>query len=420
MSRDLVEIVRDIYRQAISRVLPETVIADAVNLGHTGILEIQGRTFPVNDRPICVIALGKAAVEMTVAVEAILGERLHSGIVITKSWNADRNLRSSVLLGSHPVPDERSLRAGEAAIQFAEAIPQDALVLCLISGGGSALLESLRPGVTLTDLQQTTRALLNAGASIHELNAVRARMSQIKAGGLLARLGHVEVVNLVISDVLGDDLSTIASGPTVPRDQSESAEAILKRYGVDCAIPEVASSLPQAEPATLVLSNLSRAIDGACGAARAHEMEPIVLSRSLTGEARSVAATLAAVVADTRMGLTSLPRPSCILAGGETTVAVRGDGAGGRNTEGALAAALRLRGVDGVAIGFLATDGDDGETNVAGGIVTGDTVTDENLQRALQALERNDSFTFLEDVGAAWGIGATGTNVNDLVIGVIG
>lgn len=420
MSDDLVHIVWDIYRQAVARVLPATVISKAMRLQADGQLEIDRWEFDISNRPVYVIAVGKAAGEMTGAAESILGDRLQDGIVVTKSSANDLRLQSSVLLGSHPVPDERSLEAGDAVLNFARNIPDGSLVLCLISGGGSALLESLRPGVSLEDLQRTTRVLLNAGASIHALNAVRARMSEIKAGGLLAQLNHVEVVNLIISDVLGDDLTTIASGPTVPRTISEPAEAILQCYRVDQLLPEDVGERVSASPKTLILSNLGMAIDAACEAARGHGLEPVVPSRSLSGEARHVATTLAGIVADTAAGVTAFSRGSCIIAGGETTVTVHGDGAGGRNTEGALAAALRLQGVENVAMGFLATDGDDAESGVAGGIVTGGTITHENVQQARQALDQNDTFTFLNSVGAAWGTGPTGTNVNDLVIGIVG
>ncbi|CAN5793239.1 glycerate kinase [soil metagenome] len=420
MSDALAHIVWDIYRRAVERVLPETVISKGVRLQSENRLEIDGWNFDISDRPVHVIAVGKAAGEMTVAVESILGERFTGGIMVTKSLDNDLKLRSRVLLGSHPVPDEQSLEAGDSVLKFARDIPDVSLVLCLISGGGSALMESLRPGVSLEDLQRTTRLLLNAGASIHELNAVRARMSEIKAGGLLAQLNHVEVVNLIISDVLGDDLTTIASGPTVPRTLSERAEDVLQRYGVDQLLPEDVAQSVSATPKTVILANLGVAIEAACGAAREHGLEPAVLSRSLSGEARHVATTLAGIVADTVAGVSTFPRKSCIIAGGETTVTVRGDGTGGRNTECALAAAIRLQGVDNIAMGFLATDGDDAETNVAGGIVTGATITSDNIQAAHDALDRNDTFTFLDGVGSAWGNGPTGTNVNDLVIGIVG
>lgn len=419
MTAPRVELIRAIYRNAVEAVLPRTVLFRSVRMSDESQLTIGDWSFDLAGRPVYVIGIGKAAVEMTSTIESILGDRFEAGIVVAKSCDEQSTLRSRVMLGSHPVPDERSLKAGAAVLEFAKSVPDDALVLCLISGGGSALMESLRSGVTLDELRETTQALLRAGASIQELNTVRACMSATKGGGLLAALGHADVVNLIISDVLGDDLSTIASGPTVPPTTSEPAEDVLRRYGVERELPSPNDSGELNVPRTAIVANLSLAIDAAAETARQHGVEPLVLTRSLTGEARDVASTLAAIVADTAGGRTGLNRPVCVIGGGETTVTVRGDGAGGRNTESALAAALRLQGVDGVAMGFLATDGDDGETGVAGGIVTGGTVTESNVYDARRALDESDSYTFLNGCDAAWEPGPTGTNVNDLVIAIV-
>jgi glycerate 2-kinase len=228
------------------------------------------------------------------------------------------------------------------------------------------------------------------------------------------------VVNLIISDVLGDDLSTIASGPTVPHVASIDAEDVLRRYSIDLKLPEASNAGPATEPYSLILGNLAKAIQSAAEAAGRSGLRPVVLAESLEGEARYVGSTIATVIADTRHGRTSFQDGTCFVAGGETTVTVTGNGSGGRNTEAALAGALRLAGVENVAIGFLATDGDDAETGVAGGIVDGNTVIDSDRQRASRALANNDSYTFLNQHGAAWGNGPTGTNVNDLVIGIVG
>jgi glycerate 2-kinase len=320
--------------------------------------------------------------------------------------------------GAHPVPDERSLAAGEAVLQFAASMPAGALVLCLISGGGSALVESLRDGVDLARLRALTSGLLHAGASIHEMNVVRSRLSRIKAGGLLASLSHTRVHNLIVSDVLGDDLRTIASGPTVPPIPAD-ADEVLHRFGISGSIPGVVEAGTLAMPPTTVIANLSIALDTAASAAARLGYEPIVLTRSLDGEAREVGRTIAAMLADGAAGNATFGSETCLLLGGETTVTVRGHGVGGRNTEAALAAAIRLAGVSGVAVGCLATDGDDGATGAAGGIVDGTTVSDDRLRDARRALAENDSFTFLRERGADLVTGPTGTNVNDLVIGLI-
>lgn len=419
MSGSLVHLIRDLYESAIDAVRPDVVVREAFRETGRGHLEVAGVEISA-ERQVYAIALGKASIRMMLAAEDVLGERLQDGIVVTKSAEPEIQLESRVLTGSHPVPDSRSLEAGEALHSFARSVPEGALVLCLISGGGSALAEALRPGISIDDLQTVTRDLLKAGASIHELNAVRARMSRIKAGGLLRALGHAQVVNLIISDVLGDDLSTIASGPTVPRVESIPAEDVLRRYGVSYAVPEDESSDTVSRPATMVLSNVGAAIAATADAARAKGLHPVVLTRSLTGEARHVGTTMAAILADSAGGHASFGHGTCLIAGGETTVNVRGQGTGGRNTEAALAAALSLRGTPDVAIGFLATDGDDSETGVAGAIVTGDTVTPADAGTATLALHDNDTYTFLKARDATWGTGPTGTNVNDLVIGIVG
>lgn len=416
MSSDLVSKIETIYRSAVNAVLPQTVLPEAISVEGNR-LSIAGETIDLDQCPVYVIAFGKAAGEMTATVAAIPGMQLSGAIAVVKSTSALTNPNVRIVQGSHPVPDQRSLDAGAAVLQFADNIPDGATVLCLISGGGSALMESLREGVTLEQLQQVTRDLLKAGASIHDLNTVRARLSALKAGGLLQALAGKRVFNLVISDVLGDDLATIASGPTVPRQSREAAEDVLNRFGVVADLPAEEPQGNLAEPRSLIVGSLSVAIDAAAQEAINAGLTPFVLSRTLTGEAGVVGEVFASMLADSTRGLTSFGPGSCLIAGGETTVTVHGSGKGGRNTEAALAAAVRLAGVPGVAAGFLATDGDDAETGVAGAIVDGDTVKDVAAARA--ALADNDSWTWLDQHGAAWGTGPTGTNVNDLLIGII-
>lgn len=365
------------------------------------------------------IALGKAAVPMLAAVEERLGDTLHASIAVTKAWAGTPPVRGRVLIGSHPTPDARSLAAGEAVRDFAASTPRGALVICLISGGGSALVEDLREGITLEELQRVTTDLLRAGAGIHDLNAVRSRLSRIKAGGLLGLLAGCQVCNLVISDVLGDAPTVIASGPTMPTAPGPTAVDVLRRFGVRTDLPETGPDAAESTATWEVVANLSMGIDAAAEQARLLGVEPFVLTRSLGGEARDVGAAIASIVADTANGRTSFPRPICLLAGGETVVTVRGDGHGGRNTECALAAALRLSGTRGTAIGFLATDGDDALTGLAGAIVDGNTVEPSSYTEAIESLARNDSATYLEGRGATLRTGPTGTNVNDLVIALV-
>jgi glycerate-2-kinase len=420
MTAGLRRIVEQIFLEALQRVHAGAAVTTVLRGSSSDRLMVSGDPLPVPDAGIYAIAIGKAAAEMMAAVQATIGERFAHGIVITKIPPSVRISRVRVVLGSHPVPDRRSLDAGDELLTFARAIPSGALVLCLISGGGSALAEVLRDGVTLDQLRVVTQRLLRAGASIRELNAVRSRMSQIKAGGLLDVLAHTQVVNLIVSDVLGDDLHAIASGPTVPPYPGADADEILRRHRIDLRLPPaVRDDNVPASPVTRVVASLSLAIDAAAESARARGFAPVVLTRSIDGEAREVGRLTGAILTDIRRGGSTLHPPVCLLGGGEMVVTVRGQGVGGRNTEAALSAAARLAGVEEVALGFLATDGDDGSTGATGAIVDGWTVPRGDIPAAIDALDRNDSYTYLERRGAIQPGSATGTNVNDLVVGLV-
>ncbi|MEX1158766.1 MAG: DUF4147 domain-containing protein [Thermomicrobiales bacterium] len=419
MTRSLRDDVEQIYRAALKPVGAGDAVSAQLGVTDAGELLVGDWRVDPGQSGVFAIAIGKAAVGMIDAAAQQLGGLFESGIAVTKAEAPSSDGRVSVMYGSHPTPDERSLEAGNAVMRFAADVPDGAVVLCLISGGGSALVESLREGIDLGRLRELTTGLLRAGASIHELNAVRSRLSRIKAGGLLQALGHARVFNLIVSDVQGDDLQTIASGPTVPAVDGD-AGAVMRTYSMAGTIPQnqPRGGLPM--PPTIVVANLSTAIEAAAVEAAEIGYAPVIITRTLDIEAREAGKMLAAMVADGAAGLTTHGRGTCLLAGGETTVTVRGDGVGGRNTEAALSAAIRLSGAQGAALGFLATDGDDGATGAAGGIVDGATVDAANRSEALRALAENDSFTFLRKRGAALITGPSGTNVNDLVVGLIG
>ena len=406
----------DMYEHAVRQTAPWTVVPAHLRVTN-GSLYVAGQRVEIPPEGVFVIALGKASVPMMAAAEEALGSAMQAGVVVTKHID-DTTVRATVYQGAHPVPDERSLAAGAALMEFARDIPQGAVVICLISGGGSSLAESLREGVQLEKLQDVTSTLLRAGATIHELNAVRARLSAFKAGGLLHALRHTLVFNLIISDVLGNDLSVIASGPTIAPDGSLSAEEVLERYGLSIAMPR-ARTLTFPEAQSTIMASVTTAVDAAASQAVRAGYHACRLGDRFEGEGRWVAATLADVALAAAGGRSDLQRPLCLLAGGETTVTVAGDGVGGRNTESALSAALRVAGADRITIGCLATDGDDGVSGVAGGIVDGATIPIERRNAALAALNANDSYTFLEAAGATWGSGPTGTNVNDLFIALV-
>lgn len=411
-----------IWSAGVAAADPTAVVAAAVHVRPDGTVQIGDTRLPSG--PVWAIAIGKAASAMDAGFREALGERLVGSIVVGKGpdTGSDGSQAGSrrYLRGSHPVPDQRSLDAGAAVLAFADAIPAGAAVVCLISGGGSALVDVLRDGVELADLQSVTRDLLASGATIQEMNAVRGRLSRIKAGGLRRVLAHTRAVSLVVSDVLGSDPASIASGLTA-EPSALRAEDVLSQYGIERVLPAVPEPGAETAHETLIVADVSTAIDAAAAAARAEGFVPQVLLRDLDGEAREVGRLLAGIVRAT--AAEPVTRGTCLIAGGETTVTMRTtpNGPGGRNCEAALAAALRISGAGtDVTLAFLATDGDDGTTGAAGAIVDGDTVPARLRRQAETALATHEAYGFLRERGALWSPGISGTNVNDLVIGLTG
>lgn len=419
MKRTLRRDIESIYHAAVERCHAGNAVRAILSRPQNRAIVVDGHTLHMPTAGVYAIGIGKAAVEMMQAVEDILGLSLVGGLVVTKRVPNGVHIRSTILEGSHPIPDDRSVEAGEAVLQFAELIPKGAIVFCLISGGGSALVEALREGVTLPELQRVTNALLRSGASIEEVNAVRSRLSRIKAGGLLDALRHTTVVNLVVSDVLGDDLSSIASGPTVPVTVRRDASEVLESYAVASELPCRSARQVTTAPLTVICANIRSALDAAADEARMLGYHPLVLASSVDGQARELGKLVGTMLRDSATGATLLQAPCCLLMGGETVVHVTGEGIGGRNTEAALAAAIALRGTAGVAVGCLATDGDDGMTGAAGAIIDGTTVPSGDQVVALESLRQNDSYTYLSERGAVFMTGPSGTNVNDLVVGLV-
>lgn len=391
------------------------------------------------DGRLYLMAVGKAAIPMAQAAVELLGEHLYQGIVITK-YGHTRGMRLpervQVIEAGHPVPDQQGLAGAQAAAQMIASAGAKDHVLVLLSGGASALMPLPAEGVTLQDVQQLTELLLRSGATIQELNAVRKHIDQLK-GGQLARLAApASLTSLLLSDVIGDRLDVIASGPTAP-DPSTFADAwdvLARRDLLQATPPGVVERLragmrgeapdtPKAgDPIftqvthTLVGSNRQAAL-AAVQAARDRGYDTLLLTTFLQGEARQVGLMLAGLAMGIRTHGDPLPPPACLVLGGETTVKVRGPGKGGRNQELALAAALALEGIPSVAVMSLATDGTDGPTDAAGGIVDGGTL--QAIERAgfdpYHELENNNAYPVLEAAGALLKTGPTGTNVNDLL-----
>ncbi|MFW5939599.1 MAG: glycerate kinase type-2 family protein [Halolamina sp.] len=390
---------------------------------------------------ILVLGGGKAAPGVARALDDRLGDRVSDGLVVAP---ADHPAVGgsigpvSILPGGHPVPTPAGVGATDRLLDLAESADERTLVLALVTGGASALLAAPAGHLAVADLRGVTRALLDAGADIEEINAVRKHVSRVKGGRLAATAAPATVVGIAVSDVVGDPPSVIGSGPTAPDSTTyDDALAVLSRYGIDApavhshleagAAGECPETPSPGDPAvadvgTQAVAGSRTAIDAAAEAAADLGFEPCVLSSRIRGEAHAAARTHVAIAEEVAATGDPVEPPAVLLSGGETTVDVQGDGEGGPNTEFALAAAMALgAGIDetgaDVVVAAIDTDGRDGATDAAGALVDAETVTD--LEAAREALARNDSLGYLDARGAALRTGATGTNVNDLRVLVV-
>jgi hydroxypyruvate reductase len=391
---------------------------------------------------IYIAAFGKAAPAMARGAVAVLGERLVDGVVIAPAGQGeDLSASLKVHRGGHPIPNAEGVEGAQALRRLVSPLGEEDLLLCLISGGGSALMTLPPGGVALEEVQATTRALLRAGATIGELNGVRKHLDQLKGGRLARVAAPARVIALVLSDVVGDPIDVIASGPVAPdpttfadsvevfkrRDVWTELPAAVRRHfkrgvsGDEAESPE-ASDPCFARVETHILGNNRRAADAALAAARDRGYRTLLLTTTLEGEAREAGGFLAAMAREVRESGQPLVSPACLLAAGETTVNVRGSGRGGRNQEVALGAALALDGLEGVLVVGFGTDGIDGPTDAAGAFATGTTLDRARTCSldAVQSLAENDSYTFFEALDDLIITGATGTNVMDLALVLVG
>ncbi|CAJ0738965.1 glycerate kinase type-2 family protein [Ralstonia mannitolilytica] len=377
-----------------------------------------------------VIGAGKGAAAMAEAVEQHWKGEL-SGLVVTRYEHGrapGTQGRIEVVEASHPVPDAAGQRAAQRMVGLLEGLTEDDLVLCLISGGGSALLAAPAEGLTLADKQSVNRALLKSGASIGEMNCVRKHLSSIKGGRLALACAPARVETLLISDIPGDDPTLIASGPTLP-DATTCADAlaVIDKYGID--LPEAvrrhletgAGETPKPGDARFeghrshVIATAQHALEAAAAQARALGYEAHILSDSIEGEARDVAEVHAGIVRQIVARNQPFTKPCVILSGGETTVTVRGNGRGGRNAEFLLALGVALDGLPGVYAIACDTDGIDGSEDNAGAVLMPDSLARAEALglRAKQLLDNNDGYGFFDALGDLIVTGPTRTNVND-------
>lgn len=382
---------------------------------------------------VWLVALGKASPAMARAAIEILDPLLRGGVVAYPSGSdpgTDWPDRVAVMAGGHPLPDEGSLRSGQAVISLLRDVKPEDIVLVLLSGGGSAVAESLTAGMSLDRLRELTQDLQRSGADITELNTVRRSLSLLKGGGLARLARPASTLTLILSDVVGDPLEAIASGPTVPSSTGPTdALAVLDRYGLleshastARVLRERTSAIPDPlDPARLhsvIIGSNLLALRAVQRKARVLGFRSRILTSHLSGESRHVGKVIGGMARSVRSHALPFPPPACLILGGETTVTVQGSGRGGRNQELALGAALVLDGCERAAILSFATDGVDGASHAAGAVVTGETLA---RARSLglspaEKLAENDSEAFFEPLGDLWITGPTGTNVNDLAI----
>ncbi len=405
-------------------------------------ITVEDQTYDLTHyKRVFVVGGGKASAAMAQPIEEIFGDRLKAGILNVKYSHAVPLNIIRVNQAGHPVPDEAGLRGTLEIIQLLRKTGENDLVLCLISGGGSALMPCPAQGLTLEDKKQLTQCLLDSGVTIHEINALRKHVSQIK-GGRLARLAYPStLVALILSDVIGDDLGSIASGLTVP-DKSSYRDClqILNKYDIQHKIPapvlellkkgskgEIEETPKADDPAfkrthnVIVASNI-HAIRGAQKKAKELGYNTLILSSLMGGETKEVSKVHAAVAKEILTTGNPVSRPACVISGGETTVTIRGKGLGGRNQEFALAAAIEIEGLENVVILSGGTDGTDGPTDAAGAIADGTT---QQRARTLELdaerhLRENDSYHFFQPLDDLLITGSTFTNVMDLHLVIVG
>jgi glycerate 2-kinase len=389
---------------------------------------------------IYVAGCGKAAARMALAVETLLQNRICGGIAVVKYGHGLQLDKIKTVEAGHPIPDLAGLNGARAVMNLARECGAADLLIFLISGGGSALLPCPVDGLSLEDKQKTTKALLQSGATIQEVNAVRKHISKIKGGRLAQVAAPAQLIALILSDVIDDSTEAIASGPTAP-DSSTYADClrIIDRYDKLREIPpavidvldrgakgEIAETPKPSDKVfdtvqNIIVGNNRAAVAAAQRHAEALGYRTTVLSTSMAGESRVVAKSHVALAKDIRRSNSPSSPPNCLISGGETTVTVRGEGLGGRNQEFCLSAAVEIEGLDGLVILSGGTDGSDGPTDAAGAIVDGSTI-DRGRAKKLDAkkfLERNDSYHFLQATGDLLVTGPTFTNVMDLQITLI-
>jgi len=432
-----------ILEAALKAVDPREVIRANVHVtDHT--LHVGGLVFDLEAyRRVFVVGGGKASGAMAEALEETVGDAITEGFVnvLRGTKSGFKTRRIFLNEAGHPIPDEAGVFGAKKIMQLVEKPEENDLVICLISGGGSALMPFPAVGITLQDKQRLTDALLKCGATIDEINAVRKHISDLKGGNLARKAYPATLVSLILSDVVGDNLHTIASGPTTPDATTfEDAVSILKKYGLwEGTVPESIKSrlkaglernIPETpKPGDKVFDRTHHVIVGnnrlaaatACRKAESLGFNSLLLSTMIEGEARHVGTAYAGIVREIAASNRPVSKPAVVVAGGETTVTVTGQGKGGRNQELVLSASLKIGGLRGVVVASIGTDGIDGPTDAAGAVADGQTTARAWGMGLIpeQFLSNNDSYGFFSKTSDLIFTGPTGTNVTDLAVMVV-
>ena len=439
LNRGAREIALATIEKALDSVDPRNLIRSRVIL-NGDVLEIDSNSFQLSDYDrIFVIGGGKASGFMAEALEEILGDWIKSGVVVIPHGTSNQYKTNRIGLheAAHPIPDGHSIAGARKIADTAAQFEEDDLAICLISGGGSSLMAMPPQGVSLDDKKKVTDLLLKSGATINEINTVRKHISEFKGGMLAKRAYPATLVSLILSDVIGDNLDVIASGPTVPDLSTfQDAVAILKRYdlwtktpnsvkkvlieGMERLIPETPKLGDRVfeKVSNIVIGNNRLASLAAAKELQRRGINTLFLTSFMEGEARDVGLMVAALAREVSTSGNPVSKPAAIIMGGETTVTVIGSGVGGRNQEIALSASTKIEGMDGLVVISLSTDGIDGPTDAAGAMADGNTMTRARRLglRPQEHLKNNDSYSFFSKLGDLVYTGPTGTNVNDLSV----
>jgi len=426
-----------IVRQAIAAVDPMNAVRAHCVL-EDGLLHVGSDTIDLNRYGrINVIGAGKASAFMAKALEEMLGDRIRGGVISTKKGYDTKLKKVALIEAGHPLPDKNSFVAAQKAVEEVRSLGADDLIICLLSGGASALWTLPAASLDLEDKIKTTQSLLACGADIHEINAIRKHISGIKGGRLACASYPARLITLAISDVVGDEYSSIGSGPTVADPTTyEQAIGIVKKYSLQEELPPSVlrhleagrqgreEETPKPGDCRLdgniqnIITSNRQAIEAAMSIARHSGYNTYVISYNMTGEARIVGRRLASIAKEVVEGKGPISPPAILLSGGETTVTVRGRGKGGRNQELALAAAMEISGWNKISVVSVGTDGADGPTDAAGAVADGNSIERGRAMEmdAKYFLDQNDSYTYFDMLGDLIRIGPTGTNVMDIQV----